>query len=98
MRTASCADAGRAMAMEMKPAAISTRRAMPDMVSSLVLSFVLMVAIGRRPLRHVHATPGRSRYSLLDLDPGVLDHLAPALFLAAKIPVERRGRLRHHDE
>src|SRR5258708_31913431 len=36
--------------------------------------------------------------SLLDLDPGVLDHLAPARFLAAKIALQFFRRPRNHDE
>src|SRR5260370_42226224 len=36
--------------------------------------------------------------SLLDLDPGVLDHLAPARFLAAKIALQFFRRPRNHNE
>src|ERR1700675_3768413 len=43
-------------------------------------------------------TPGSGRYSLLRLDTGILDDLAPARFLAEKIPVERFGRLGHHHQ
>src|SRR6476659_8337455 len=52
-----------------------------------------------RPPQGEDQKPPASRSShLLGLDAGVLDHLAPARFLARKIAVERVWRLCHHDQ
>src|ERR1700682_4084473 len=78
---------------------------MPDMGTSRVLA-TFSLQHPRAPIipasewlklwgLHRAATGG---VRLFDLDPGVLDHLAPALLLAAKISVERFGRLRDHYE
>src|SRR3981081_3046941 len=64
--------------------------------------------LGSQPQRSA-LVPGRSPRTfarsrltavprLFDLDPCVLDHLAPAFFLATKVCIERFGRLRDHDE
>jgi len=49
--------------------------------------------------RHLRGFPVYLAFScLFDLDPGLLDHLAPPLFLAAHITIEFFRRPRHHDE
>ena len=55
-------------------------------------------AIGRLLANPEHRAALQPVCPLFDLDPGVLDHLAPALFLAAKIAVELFRRLADHDE
>src|SRR5712672_3007244 len=80
----------------------SSRRQISDVPSltwssSPVLSTVDDLRQGEGRCAHP-ATPGSNDYSLLRLDAGILDDLAPARFLAEKIPVEHVWRLGHHHE
>src|SRR5665647_774910 len=73
---------------------------MPDFGNGIsatpVMSGYSGMEAGRGPIRSHRTAAGGKR--LLDLDAGVLDHLAPAFLLAAHISIELLGRTGDHDE
>src|SRR5216684_1605253 len=103
MRTVSWAEAGKARQIEAKPMAARLRAIpyicnLPDFFDAFSLQHPQSPIIPKRVWnREGHAACNRPA-PLFDFDPGVLNHLAPARFLAAHIAVEFRRRTRHHHQ
>src|SRR5882757_7040722 len=106
MRTvSSAADAGVAMQIKAKLTVARARCTMPDIVVSPIFGNVLpatpqiRIYSGRKRVKSpAGCTAPQPEAWLFDFDPGVLDHLAPALFLAAHIPIKLLRGTRDHDE
>src|SRR5664279_620756 len=105
IRTVSCAEAGKARQIEAKLKAASMRVIpyiydLPDFRRVLSATpSISKYSSMKKPWkpRGPHRAAAEKE-PLLDLDPGILDHLAPARFLAAHIAVEFLRRTRHHHQ